>query len=75
MTGVDLSSYPTMAALYVGDLNRDTDEAMLFETFSAIGPLVSIKICRDLITRKSLGYAYVNYRELDHGKNFCFLVK
>ncbi|KAF2309789.1 hypothetical protein GH714_005105 [Hevea brasiliensis] len=47
--------------LCVGDLDLNVTDSQLFDLFSQVGPIVSVRVCTDLTTLRSLGYGYVNY--------------
>lgn len=56
--------------LYVSELDQSVNEADLFKVFSTYGQISSIRVVKDPFSKRSLGYAYVNYKEKENGK--CF---
>lgn len=64
--GVPAGHFVT-TSLYVGDLDYNVTDSQLFDLFNQVGQVVSIRVCRDLTTRRSLGYGYVNYTNPQDG--------
>ncbi|MCD7470809.1 Polyadenylate-binding protein 8 [Datura stramonium] len=56
-----VSNQFTSTSLYVGDLDFNVTDSQLYDLFNQVGQVVSVRVCRDLSTRRSLGYGYVNY--------------
>jgi len=57
---------------YLNILRDFIADPLLLPVFSMIGPVASIRVCRDAVTRRSLGYAYVNYLNSSDGEFFTF---
>lgn len=55
------------ASLYVGDLDPSVVEGQLYDLFTQVAPVVSVRVCRDQARRTSLGYAYVNFGSAQEG--------
>ncbi|CAI2177378.1 4769_t:CDS:2 [Funneliformis geosporum] len=54
------------ASLFIGNLDPDVDEKMLYDTFSAFGVIVQTpKIARDPDTGNSKGYGFISYDNFD----------
>ncbi|KPA79390.1 putative mitochondrial poly(A)-binding protein [Leptomonas pyrrhocoris] len=51
-------------SVYIGDLPTDLPrpEEAVNNLFSSVAPVMSVKVCRDMATQRSLGYAYVNFQ-------------
>ena len=55
-------------SLYVGDLSVKVEEKDILNIFSKMSGLLSVRICRDVISKKSLGYGYINFKDTKYAK-------
>ncbi|KAL7672287.1 hypothetical protein ACOME3_007176 [Neoechinorhynchus agilis] len=51
--------------LYVGDLDLEVDEQILWQKFSSCGPIYSIRVCRDFLSTQSLGVGNIFIKNLN----------
>merc|ERR1719182_133114 len=49
------------ANLFIGNLEVEVDEKMLYDTFSAFGVLLFVKVMRDPDTGESRGFGFISY--------------
>ena len=73
VSGAGANQFVT-TSLYVGDLDVNVTDSQLYDLFSqAGGQVVSVRVCRDMSTRRSLGYGYVNYSNPQDGQSLLWL--
>lgn len=56
----------TAVTLYIGDLDEQINEEMLYLRFSQFGQIFTLKIARDM-NKKSRGFAFVTYYQKADG--------
>ncbi len=49
------------ATVYVGDLDAQVNEAILWELFLQAGPVVNVHIPKDKLTQQHMGYGFVEF--------------
>lgn len=52
-------------SVWVGGLDPSLDEQKLYDFFSQVGGIASVRVCVDSASQKSLGYGYVNFQNPD----------
>ena len=50
-------------SLFIGNLKSTVTEEMLRKIFKRYQSFESAKVCRDFLTKKSLGYGYLNFKD------------
>ncbi|CCE66095.1 hypothetical protein TPHA_0O01260 [Tetrapisispora phaffii CBS 4417] len=57
-------------SLFVGNLPEHVTEEMLKEKFNDYKSIISIKVCRDSVSKRSLGYCYFNFEDSASAEDF-----
>ncbi|KAL3376631.1 hypothetical protein AABB24_003191 [Solanum stoloniferum] len=60
-TQASFSSYPLASKVMVRNLSYSTDESCLEKIFSNFGHVAEVKIVKDEMTKRSKGYAFIQY--------------
>lgn len=50
-----------VASLYIGELDQNIKEPDLLNLFSPFGTILTVRVCRDVVTQHSLGYGFINF--------------
>ena len=63
-----IQSNQKLFSLYVGNINESFTEIGLYYIFSELGPVDSVKLCRDMITGKHIGFGYIDFKNKQDAK-------
>ncbi len=48
--------------LFVGDLNENVNEQILYTEFGKYGAVTSVRVMKHILTKKSRGHAFITFR-------------
>ncbi len=66
------------ATIYIGNLDQQIDEALLWELFIQVGPIQSVYIPRDRVTNTHAGYGFVEFKtemDADYAQKIMNMIK
>ena len=66
------------ATVYVGDLDPQVNEALLWELFLQAGPVVNVHIPKDKLTQAHMGYGFIefhNEEDADYAMKIMNMIK
>lgn len=55
--------------LFVGGINYNSTEDLIYQAFSAYGKILQLRLIRDRITGMSKGYAFITYDNAESVQN------
>ena len=66
-SSLPISSAKNYSTLYIGDLEDQITEEMLYSIFIKFGPIFSLRIMKDMNSKKSRGFGFVSYYNVSDG--------
>ena len=66
-SSIPVQTARTYSTLYIGDLEEQITEEMLYSVFIKFGPIFSLRVMKDFNSKKSRGFGFVSYYNVTDG--------